>query len=271
MVRVVCLIPLIMAVQSTRALKAEEQPSPKDKPPEVDLSTLPKINGKVVQVLGNLNSYVPPRVGAEVHWDLKSLSKLTLLPFDPGPEDAERNYYIPLGTGRDGTSPLVVESIKTYGNGAFQNMRLVSRSQIPGSPSVKVDVIPLPGRGDPNFVQIWVVVEADVLCGVVLIEGKSDGPFHKSPPVENPNEALLERTKPIETALEFLREQKTDLSRHDVDRAASSRYCPPQSTVYQWCVNIPARPGSGMEDLWIALPAKGDPWRLDPKTLEKIR
>jgi hypothetical protein len=171
------IVLLIVVSQAHQTAGADKQPPPKDKPPEVDLSMLPKIDGKVVQVLGSLNSFVPPRVGAEVHWDLKSLSQLTMLSFDPGPEDAERKYYIPLGTGRDGTSPLVVESIKTYGNGAFQNMRLVSRSQIPGSPSVKVDVIPLPGRGDPNFVQIWVLVEAEVLHGVLLIEGKADGPF----------------------------------------------------------------------------------------------
>ena len=250
------------------ALPADEPRARVEAVVEGDLSTFPKIEGKVVQVLGNLNSFVPPRVGAEVHWDLKSITQLTQLPFGPGPENQERDYYIPLGANREGVNPLRVETITTFTTGAFRTMRLVSLSETQRSPGVTVDII---AGGKVNFVKIWVVVESEVTLGVVLIEGKADGPFPEKIAEVKKNQTLFQDRDPIKAALVYLREQKTDLSGHDVEKAAASRYCPPQSTVYEWCVSIPARGDSGAEALWIALPAKGTPWRLNPKTLKRIR
>jgi hypothetical protein len=56
-------------------------------------------------------------------------------------------------------------------------MRLVSRSAIAHSPSVKIDVVPLPGAGHPRFVRVWVLIESDVVHSVVLVEGHADKEF----------------------------------------------------------------------------------------------
>jgi hypothetical protein len=109
-----------------------------------------------------------------------------------------------------------------------------------------------------------------VFGGVALIEGQVDRPFPNEKAEKFQAEMTPNAAKPIEAALKYIRERKLDLSRHDADRAAASRYCPPQSTEYQWSVTIPARPDCDVDTIWIAVPATGSPWRLDPKTLEKL-
>jgi hypothetical protein len=274
MVRVVCSLVLILFVALSGLLKAEEQGASAPKTP--DLSKFPKIHGKVVQSLGSLNSYLPPAVGAEIEWDLKTIQQWDKLTFKPLADDAVNEYYIPLAIDirpDDASSrvvPLTVETLKTYGNGAFDNMRLMSRSSREDSPHVKVDVTSLPGRGDPNFVQIWVMVESDVLHGIVLIEGQSDAPVPNTKVQEESGQTKIGGKDPMELAIGYLRARKTDLSKHDVEKATASRYCPPESTVSQWCVHIPARAETKVDGLWIALPENGAPWRLDPKTLGKL-
>ncbi len=81
------------------------------------------------------------------------------------------------GEGSNPVIPLAVESIKTYTNRAFQNMRLVSQSQ-GNAPSVKVDIVPERGVGrGANFVQIWILVEADVIYGVFSSKAKRTDRF----------------------------------------------------------------------------------------------
>lgn len=274
MVRVVCCLLLIVLFPLSGLLKAEEQDASVPKPP--DLSKFPKIHGKVVQSLGSLNSYLPPVVGAEIEWDLKTIQQWDKLTFKPLADAAVNEYYIPLAIDirpDDGASrvvPLSVETLKTYSNGAFDKMRLVSRTPRADAIRVKVDVTSLPGRGDPNFVQIWVMVESDVLHGVVLIEGLSDAPVPNLLFPADTGETKIHGKDPMDIAIGYLRAQKSDLSKHDLEKATASRYCPPQSTVSQWCVHIPARAATNVDDLWIALPETGPPWRLDPKTLEKL-
>ncbi len=139
--------------------------------------------------MGRFNGYSDPRVGAEFHLDLSQESRLKKLTFKPLPGDLDlsEQFYIPLTSSNkiasDGTSvgnPLVVESLTTYSDDkkSFQRMRLISQSNGPNPRSVKVDVVPKGRRGEgPNFVQIWITVESDVVEGVALIEGHVDGPF----------------------------------------------------------------------------------------------
>jgi hypothetical protein len=269
---------LAVVLHAAVILGAEKEPADANEPPEWDLSNFPKFDGKVVQVLGGFNGYIDPIVGTEIHLDFKFVSELKTIPFKPLPGDFADEYYIPLtisdkndATGSSVVNPLVVDYIKTYTNGAFSHMRLISRSEGQTSPSVKVDIIAGPGaKGAPNPATIWITYERDVFGGVALIEGQFDRPIPNEKAANFQAEMTPDPAKPIASALQFIRERKLDLSRHDAERAAASRYCPPQSTVYQWCVNIPARPDCDVDTIWIAVPAKGSPWRLDPKTLEKL-
>ncbi len=270
---------LLITIPMDDASAEDTPPNATESALELDPSSLPKFKGKVVQSLGSLNSYLPPRAGAEVQWDLKTLPEQDRLTFDPLPDDDVGEYYVPFpfyekkftANGGGLAIPLKAVSGKTYPNGKFEDMRWISQAERKGSPSVKVDFNCRPGHGHPNFVQIWVMVESDTLHGMVLIEGITDAPLSKPIPPKEIHQTTLNGKDPIETAIAFLREQKTDLAKHDVEKATASRYCPPQSTVYQWCVQIPARAETKAEALWITLPEKGDPWRLDPKTLEKLQ
>lgn len=77
------------------------------------------------------------------------------------------------------------------------------------------------------------------------------------------------KTKPIESALRFVRQEKLDVSGHEPIKACASSYCPPQPTVYEWLVRIPAGPKTAT-DILIAVPTQGAPWRLDPSTFERF-
>lgn len=146
-----------------------------EKTPGVDLSDYPTIEGEVVQVLGHLNSYIPPEVGDRLTLDLSQLGQLAQLKFELGkPEPGISHRYIPLDTDSHGVKPLTVESIKRHTNGAFQSMRLISASDLESSHAVKVHIGPY---GSENRVRIWIMVESDVLNGIVLVEGKVKGTF----------------------------------------------------------------------------------------------
>lgn len=159
---------LILANRSA----AEEHP-----PAGTDLTGFPRLEGTVVQVLGHLNSYIPPTVGDRFSLDLSTATSLTDLSFEKAKPGEGNNPYIPLGFTRDGVNPLAVESIKRFTNGAFHQMQLISRSSTEGSPGVKVDIQPLPGVGGPDYVRVWITVESDVVHGVVLIDARVQGKF----------------------------------------------------------------------------------------------
>ena len=174
-------LPLAVLVMLAFVVHAAQGADPKSDPqpnsPKGDLSAFPIIKGKVTHALGTSFGYLHPQVGAEMELDLKTVSKLQKLTFKPLPGDPVEEYYIPLAIDDNGVCPLVVETYKTYTNGAFDCMRLVSRSKTRISPHVKVDVI---GAGPE--VSIWVTVEQEVVLGVFVIEGKADGPFPKITP-----------------------------------------------------------------------------------------
>jgi uncharacterized protein (TIGR03067 family) len=139
-------------------------PAPAVRPPA---NRFPELHGKVTEVLGSVGSYVPPEVGSAFQLDLNDVSKLTSLTFGPA-----NRMSVPL------PGPVAVESTHYYSKGAFRSMRLVSKK---GNQSVTIDVVPKPGLGDPNRVHVWVVVQSDVVQGVVRIDAASEGTFPARP------------------------------------------------------------------------------------------
>jgi hypothetical protein len=135
--------------------------------PAIDLSKFPKLEGRVTQVLGSVNSFVPPQAAEPFRVDLAALTKATALEFD-----LQRKSYIPLA------APVSVESIHYYSNGKFQNLRLMSQGKTPGR--VIIDIVPHSGQGQ-NKVQVWVVVEYGVTTGVALLECELKGEFPDRP------------------------------------------------------------------------------------------
>ncbi len=88
---------LLVVLQPGGILGADKSPTAEN-PPQVDFSKFPKINGKVVQVLGSSFGYIPPRVGDEMELDLKTISQLEQLRFKSRPGDFSTRSYIPLAT-----------------------------------------------------------------------------------------------------------------------------------------------------------------------------
>ncbi len=94
---------------------------------------------------------------------------------------------------------------------------------------------------------------------------------------DDPTESQINQTveasknRPVRAALDFARRMKIDLSKHQPESAFAVRYCPPQPTVYEWLVVLPPSKKQDAPKLMIAVPAAGQPWRLDPVTLNKIR
>ena len=142
---------------------ADEKPSAPIKGNSTpDLSNFPKLQGKVSQVLGHEGGYVPPKAGQPFQLDLKDVTKLTSLTFDP----LEKSYF-PL------PGPVVVESVHHYSNGHFESMRLVSKK---GRESVTIDVVPKPGLG-PKRVLVWLIRQSEIVEGVALMDCEFEGEF----------------------------------------------------------------------------------------------
>ncbi len=142
---------------------ADEKPSASKKPDSShDLSSFPKLQGKVTQVLGHEGGYAPPQAGEPFQLDLKDVTKLTKLTFDP-----LKKSYFPL------PGPVVVESIHYYSNGGFESMRLIAKKE---SESVTIDVVPKPGLR-PKRVLVWVIRQSEVIQGVALMECEFEGAF----------------------------------------------------------------------------------------------
>ena len=153
-------------------LTLKREPTDEDKAkgdkaaPAPDLSKFPLLQGKVDQVLGSFNGYIPPKAGEPFQLELKDALKLKSLTFDPAKKSV---------IGLPG--PVVVESIQYYSNGVFQDMRLVSKE---GKEWVTIDVVPKPGSG-PTRVLVWVVVQREVVEGVALIDCEYEGAFPDRP------------------------------------------------------------------------------------------
>lgn len=153
----------LVASLAAIAVSADEKPSAStNSDSSLDLSSFPKLQGKVTQLLGHEGGYVPPKAGEPFQLDLKEVTRLTSLTFDP----VEKSYF-PL------PGPVVVESVHYYSNGGFESMRLVARE---GGESVTIDVVPKPGLG-PKRVLVWVVRQSDVVEGVALIDCEFEGAF----------------------------------------------------------------------------------------------
>ena len=147
----------------TVAARADKNPATPEKADLApDLSKFPRLQGKVVRLLGHVGSFVPPKETESFQLELKNVTRLTSLSFD-----AALKSYIPL------PGPVIVDSINYYSNGAFQSMRLVSKK---GRNSVTFDVVPKGGPG-PKRVLVWVIVQSEVVDGVALIDGEFDGTF----------------------------------------------------------------------------------------------
>lgn len=145
--------------------KTDVAKDPADRVLDWDLTKFPKLSGKVTQFIGHELGYVRPRVGESFTLDFGNLAKLQRLDFD-----VERMSYIPL-TG----SPLKLEAVNTYTNGAFSSCRLRSQAR---EHVVNIDIQPKPGRGVPDLVEVWISVESyGMLTGVAVVDCVSDGPF----------------------------------------------------------------------------------------------
>jgi hypothetical protein len=158
---VFCVWFLTLSWQSATIIRADEkrpESAAAEQPP--DLSMFPKLRGKVVQVLGNPGSFVLPQAGQTFELELKDALKLQKLTFGDG-------SWVSL------PGPIVVD-IRKHSNGAFANMRLVSKE---GRNKVTIEFVPKPGSGNPRRVFVWVVGEGDVIRGVALIDCESDTPF----------------------------------------------------------------------------------------------
>ncbi len=168
-------LALLLCAGISSTVRAEEMEA------KFDLTGFPKIEGRVTAVHGSMNSFLPPVAGERITIDLSAPEKLDRIPFTPPSEIAGEDgmHYISLAAGAEGVEPLRATSIRRFSNGGFNHMRLLSRAAR-GGPRVMLDIVPLPGSGDPSVVQVWIVLESDVTQGVVVIEGKALGEFPKA-------------------------------------------------------------------------------------------
>src|ERR1017187_9750639 len=141
--------------------------------PALDLSKFPKLQGKVVQTLGNFNVFVPPKAGASFQLDLKEALKLPTLYFDEQkrrPDAVVALPYIIL------PAPLAVEAVHYKTKGTFQSLRFLSKK---GNASVTIDVVQ---EEDPKLVRVWVIAQKeDRIIAVALLECEADGAFPNRP------------------------------------------------------------------------------------------
>jgi hypothetical protein len=159
---------LITTAGAASATSDDKSPAKKDAQP--DWSKFPKVTGKVKHMLEGSFGYITPEVGDPFHLDLRDIPNLTSLEFNP-----KTKSYIHL------SGPVEVESIYYSTNGAFDHMRLISKSKDPvhADHIVAIDIRPAPGRGrGSNYVLVWVVIQSQgVMHGVALIEGEYEGKF----------------------------------------------------------------------------------------------
>ena len=140
--------------------------------PAPDLSKFPKLQGKVVQTLGNFNVFVPPKAGATFQLDIKDALQLKSLYFDEQkrrPDAAVALPYVIL------PAPLAVEAVRYNKNDTFRNLRLVSKK---ATRSVTVDVV----VEESNRLSVWIMAqEDDRVIAVALLECEANGAFPNRP------------------------------------------------------------------------------------------
>jgi hypothetical protein len=160
-----CIVVCLSVVVCPFAPLFADEPAP-------DLSKFPKLQGKVVQTLGNFNVFVPPKAGASFQLDLKEATKLKTLYFDEQrrrPDAVEALPYVIL------PAPLAVEAVRYNPNGTFRNLRLLSKK---ASRSVTIDVV----QEEPKLFRVWVIAqEGDRVIAVALLECKADGAIPNRP------------------------------------------------------------------------------------------
>src|SRR5579872_2936328 len=113
-----CIIVCLSAVVCPFAPVCADERAP-------DLSKFPKLQGKVVQTLGNFEVFVPPKAGVSFQLDLKEATKLKALFFDEQrrrPDAAVALPYVML------PGPVAVEAVRYNRKGMFRNLRLVSKN-----------------------------------------------------------------------------------------------------------------------------------------------
>jgi hypothetical protein len=162
-----CIIVCLSVVVCPLAPLCAGEPAP-------DLSKFPKLQGKVVQTLGNFNVFVPPKAGVTFQLDLKEAPKLKALFFDEQRRRPDAAEAIPSVTL---PAPLAVEAVRYNPKGMFRNLRLVSKK---ASWSVTIDVV----QEDPEDpkLRVWVVTQqGDRVMAVALLECEADGAFPNRP------------------------------------------------------------------------------------------
>ena len=141
--------------------------------PAPDLSKFPKLQGKVVQTLGNFNVFVPPKAGASFQLDLKEALELKSLYFDEQNRRSDSVVALPYIML---PAPLAVEAVHYKTKGTFQSLRLLSKK---GSASVTIDVVQ---EEDPKLVRVWVIAQKeDRVIAVALLECEANGAFPNRP------------------------------------------------------------------------------------------
>ena len=162
-----CIVVCLSVVVCPFAPLFADEPAP-------DLSKFPKLQGKVVQTLGNFNVFVPPKAGASFQLDLKEATKLKTLYFDEQrrrPDAVEALPYVIL------PAPLTVEAVRYNPNGTFRNLRFLSKK---ASWSVTIDVVQ--EEGEPKLFRVWVIAqEGDRVIAVALLECEADGAIPNRP------------------------------------------------------------------------------------------
>lgn len=147
----------------TAAPETSDNPAPLPEPTKVKISGV--VKGTVKAMLGHSYGYVPPQEGQEFELDLSSLGQIkNSLDFEPG---KEHHSYIPVS----GPFSIVdIRELSVNGNYSWRSFEAVSGKE--GGHKVTLQISKFPGRGNPNFVAVWIIVEAgDRIWGVCEIEG----------------------------------------------------------------------------------------------------
>ncbi len=162
-----CIVVCLSVVVCPFASLFADEPAP-------DLSKFPKLQGKVVQTLGNFKVFVAPKAGVSFQLDLKVAHKLKTLFFDEQKRRPDAAVALPIVIL---PAPLAVEAVRYHPNGTFRNLRLVSKM---ASRSVTIDVV-REERDDPMLL-VWVIAqEGDRVFAVALLECEADGAFPNRP------------------------------------------------------------------------------------------
>lgn len=149
-----------MSFDQPRANLAQAESTIPRKPLEPDFSNLPSLKGKVVQVIGNLGTYIRPKAGEPFHLDVKNLPKTNWLRFDP----KEKSSIVLFGK-------MTTQRFETHKD-SFPRMRLVWSDV---HYRVTMDFVSHAGIS-PKHVRVWVLFEStDAMSGVAMMDCEYEG------------------------------------------------------------------------------------------------